>query len=238
MVVNRGSREVSLWASMIGQISCAVSVPCSFWPPRSSFSMSAQLLLVPAFTQASAHFRLRPPKQVVMRSATPQLSRKVLSFTDGWKCRMKVVISSSPIRMMAALVLLPNCKPSQKPAPRATTFLRAPQSSTPAMSDTARTRKVGQSKSLTRSCWSFSDASVPKVASQNCSSATSLATFAPMSTETLCLSSLRSTSEHRPILPPSSSRPPLMRLTDIAPSLTGPMLETVLGTNWCGNTHT
>mmetsp|Transcript_91901 Transcript_91901/g.256707 ORF Transcript_91901/g.256707 Transcript_91901/m.256707 type:complete len:224 (+) Transcript_91901:614-1285(+) len=223
---------------MTGQISCAVRVPWSFCPPNSSFSMSCHVFAPCAFTKASAHLRLRPPKQVVMRSATPQLSRKVLSFTPGWKWRMKAVISSSPIRMIAAFVLLPKPIPSQKPAPRATTFLRAPQSSTPAMSDTARTRKVGQSKSLTRSCWSFSDASVPKVASQNCSSATSLATLAPMSTETLCFSSPRRTSEHRPILPPSSSRPPLMRLTDIAPSLTGPMLETVLGTNWCGNTHT
>mmetsp|Transcript_6690 Transcript_6690/g.21535 ORF Transcript_6690/g.21535 Transcript_6690/m.21535 type:complete len:232 (-) Transcript_6690:558-1253(-) len=117
-------------------------------------------------------------------------------------------------------------------------FLRAPQSSTPAMSSTARTLKEEQSKSLTSVAWSWGAASVPRVASQNCPWATSLATLAPMSTETLWPKSFRKTSEQRPSLPPSSSKPPLMRLTDMAPGLGLPMLCTVLGTNWWGKTQT
>lgn len=42
----------------------------------------------------------------------------------------KIRISMSPVRTMAALVLPPYPKPSQNAAPRATTFFRAPQSST------------------------------------------------------------------------------------------------------------
>mmetsp|Transcript_101795 Transcript_101795/g.228518 ORF Transcript_101795/g.228518 Transcript_101795/m.228518 type:complete len:220 (-) Transcript_101795:887-1546(-) len=106
------------------------------------------------------------------------------------------------------------------------------------MSLTARTRKVSQSKIFRSRACSWGVASVPSVASQNWPRATSLATFAPIRTETLCFSSFLRTSEHSPSLPPSSSRPPLMRLTETAPGLGAPMLCTVLGTNWCGNTHT
>jgi hypothetical protein len=45
------------------------------------------------------------------------------------------------------LVFPPSPSPSQKPAPSATTFLSAPQSSTPATSLIELTRKVSQSKS-------------------------------------------------------------------------------------------
>mmetsp|Transcript_15823 Transcript_15823/g.28839 ORF Transcript_15823/g.28839 Transcript_15823/m.28839 type:complete len:225 (-) Transcript_15823:457-1131(-) len=224
MVVNNGNFSNKLCSFMTGQISCAVKVPCSFCPPRSSFSISSQVFLPSPLTNASAHFLFRPPKHVVMRSATPQLSRNVRSFTPGWKYLMNVVISSKPMRMMAALVLEPKSSPSQKPAPRATTFFNAPQSSTPAMSSTARTRKVPQLKSLISVACCSIGAFVPRVASQNCPWATSLATFAPMSTETLWFSILRKTSEQSPSLPPSNSRPPLIRLTDTAPSLIGPML--------------
>mmetsp|Transcript_29337 Transcript_29337/g.47105 ORF Transcript_29337/g.47105 Transcript_29337/m.47105 type:complete len:216 (+) Transcript_29337:559-1206(+) len=104
------------------------------------------------------------------------------------------------------------------------------------MSSTALTRKERQSKSLQRVPWCSADLQ-PSVASQNCPAATSLATFAPMSTATSCFRSLRRRSEQRPSLPPSSSRPPLIRLTDTAPSFTGPMFSMVFGTNWCGNTQ-
>mmetsp|Transcript_24556 Transcript_24556/g.75869 ORF Transcript_24556/g.75869 Transcript_24556/m.75869 type:complete len:240 (+) Transcript_24556:714-1433(+) len=117
-------------------------------------------------------------------------------------------------------------------------FFRAPQSSTPAISLTARTLKSAQSKTLTSVAWSAGGASIPSVASQNWPCATSLATLAPMSTDTLWPSSSRRTSEQRPSRPPSSSSPPLMRLTDMEPGFGLPMLCTVLGTNWCGRTQT
>lgn len=52
-------------------------------------------------------------------------------------------ISLRPMRMMAAFVLPPYLRPSQKPAPMATMFLRAPQSSTPTVSLTRPTLKEG-----------------------------------------------------------------------------------------------
>ena len=41
-------------------------------------------------------------RHVVMRSATPQLSKKVLSFTDGNMSFEKALISLSPILIIAA----------------------------------------------------------------------------------------------------------------------------------------
>lgn len=59
-----------------------------------------------------------------MRSATPQLSRKVAEETVLFllKSRAKEIISMSPSRITAALVLSPQPRPSQKPAPTATMF--------------------------------------------------------------------------------------------------------------------
>ena len=50
------------------------------------------------------------------------------------KRRANLAVSLSPIRMIAAFVFPPYPSPSQKPAPSATTFFSAPQSSTPATS--------------------------------------------------------------------------------------------------------
>lgn len=59
-----------------------------------------------------------------MRSATPQLSRKVAGETvlDVQKIRANAIISIRPKRITAALVLSPKPRPSQKPAPTATMF--------------------------------------------------------------------------------------------------------------------
>lgn len=58
-----------------------------------------------------------------MRSATPQLSKKVVEDTGPLqKSLAKAIISMSPSRITAALVLSPKPSPSQKPAPTATTF--------------------------------------------------------------------------------------------------------------------
>ncbi len=59
-----------------------------------------------------------------MRSAMPQLSRKVAGETGQsvQKTLAKAIISIRPRRITAALVLSPNPRPSQKPAPTATMF--------------------------------------------------------------------------------------------------------------------
>lgn len=58
-----------------------------------------------------------------MRSAIPQLSKKVAQDTGPLqKSLAKAIISMSPSRITAALVLSPKPSPSQKPAPTATTF--------------------------------------------------------------------------------------------------------------------
>lgn len=105
-------------------------VPCSFCPLSILFSSCSQLPSLRA--KAAAHLRLRPPKQVVTRSARPHLlgkvpavqrlkvaeiliyivismhdSMKVASFTFLKNIFEKRDVSSRPIRMMAALVLPP-----------------------------------------------------------------------------------------------------------------------------------
>ena len=72
----------------------------------------------------------------------------VSSLTPEKKVLANLAVSLRPIRMMAALVLPPMPRPSQKPAPSATTFLRAPHSSVPATSSIVPMRNVGQSKSF------------------------------------------------------------------------------------------
>lgn len=61
-----------------------------------------------------------------MRSATPQLSRKVAEDTGPslQKIRAKAIISIRPSLITAAFVLSPKPRPSQKPAPTATMFCR------------------------------------------------------------------------------------------------------------------
>lgn len=61
-----------------------------------------------------------------MRSATPQLSRNVAEDTGPavQKIRAKAIISIRPSLITAAFVLSPKPRPSQKPAPTATMFLR------------------------------------------------------------------------------------------------------------------
>merc|ERR1719199_486388 len=127
------------------ETSLDVMVPCSFCPLSRRASISSH---DPSpLAKASAHLRLRPPKQVVTRSARPQLSMKVSSCTPVKNILANLAVSLRPIRMMAALVLPPSPRPSQNPAPSATTFLRAPHSSVPATSLMVPTRKVGQSNS-------------------------------------------------------------------------------------------
>uniref|UniRef100_A0A2P2IMM7 Uncharacterized protein MANES_15G153800 n=1 Tax=Rhizophora mucronata TaxID=61149 RepID=A0A2P2IMM7_RHIMU len=76
-----------------------------------------------------------------MRSATPQLSKKVLSLTDEDSSLENTLISLRPILIIAAFVLFPISKPSTKPAAIATTFFNVPHSSTPSTSWTAVTMK-------------------------------------------------------------------------------------------------
>mmetsp|Transcript_1575 Transcript_1575/g.2304 ORF Transcript_1575/g.2304 Transcript_1575/m.2304 type:complete len:376 (-) Transcript_1575:224-1351(-) len=180
MRVNSGNSASSFLCLSTVITSLDVMVPWSFWPLSLDFSISSH---EPSpLAKASAHARLRPPKQVVTRSASPQLSMKVSSCTPLKKSLANLAVSLRPMRMMAAFVLPPKPRPSQKPAPRATTFLRAPQSSTPATSLILPTRNVGQSKSFCQTMPASSLAK-PTVDSQNWSAATSLATLAPMSTE-------------------------------------------------------
>lgn len=78
----------------------------------------------PVLANACPILRLRPPQQVVMRSAMPQLSRKVAGETaqPEQKNLAKAIISIRPRRITAALVLSPKPRPSQNPAPTATMF--------------------------------------------------------------------------------------------------------------------
>lgn len=78
-----------------------------------------------------------------MRSATPQLSKKVAEETEPavQNNRAKLIISMRPSLITAAFVLSPKPNPSQKPAPTATMFFRAPQISTTSASCTTVTRK-------------------------------------------------------------------------------------------------
>merc|ERR1719421_1513628 len=59
-----GSFFSSLFALITGMSSALVIGPCSFWPFRSSASISSHLRFPPARAKASAHLRLRPPKHV------------------------------------------------------------------------------------------------------------------------------------------------------------------------------
>lgn len=72
-----------------------------------------------------------------MRSATPaEWWEKVSGEDEGKNSSVNEDISRRPMRRMAALVLPPMPMPSTKPAASATTFLRAPESETPATSST------------------------------------------------------------------------------------------------------
>jgi hypothetical protein len=62
-------------------------------------------------------------------------------------------------------------KPSTNPAAKATTFLSAPESETPATSVTVATLKVGESNTASHSSASIGPG-VPIVVSQNCPFAT------------------------------------------------------------------
>ena len=60
-VVKKGNSCSSPFIFRMWFTSLAVSVPCSFWPPSSSASISSRLFILPAAAKASAHLRLRPP---------------------------------------------------------------------------------------------------------------------------------------------------------------------------------
>merc|ERR1711871_542908 len=145
MRVNSGNSAERPLALSTTSTSFEVMVPCSFWPLSIDFSSSSQS--PSPLANASAHLRLRPPKHVVTRSARPHDSRNVSSWMPPKNILANLMVSLRPMRMMAALVLPPMPRPSQKPAPSATTFLSAPHSSTPATSLIEPTRKVGQSRS-------------------------------------------------------------------------------------------
>merc|ERR1719409_1919778 len=83
-IIRIGLKEMQLFCDEFygdrGIKQATFPVPCSFWPLSSSASIVAQSFLAPAtifFAKISAHLRLRPPKQVVTRSARPHDSRKV-----------------------------------------------------------------------------------------------------------------------------------------------------------------
>lgn len=123
--------------------SSAVIGPCSFCPFNISASNSR--IDLPLLTKASDTLRLRPPasikitklnqyrklklffelqipQHVVIKSATPQLSKNVDNLLPGQKTSTNLIISIRPKRMTAAFVLSPRPKPSTKPAPHATMF--------------------------------------------------------------------------------------------------------------------
>eukprot|EP00756_Hemistasia_phaeocysticola_P023115 Hpha_TRINITY_DN15871_c1_g3::TRINITY_DN15871_c1_g3_i1::g.187768::m.187768 len=222
---------------MRGMISIAVDTPWSFCPPRSSFSMSDHFRLG-SRANASAHLRLRPPTEVVMRSATPQLSNMVSRSDVGKKCRTKRDISSSPVRITAAFALLPNISPSQNPAPRATTFFSPPQSSVPATSEITVTLKLGRWNTLFSSFPYRSVSRTARVHSQKSPFATSFATLAPISTPTSTPRVSLITSEPstgRLKDPFDTSTWPLIRDTATAPGLMASLQEArTLGSTWCG----
>mmetsp|Transcript_8613 Transcript_8613/g.25309 ORF Transcript_8613/g.25309 Transcript_8613/m.25309 type:complete len:484 (-) Transcript_8613:110-1561(-) len=213
--------------------SFAVIVPCSFWPLSLLFSMSSH---VPSpLANASAQARLRPPKQVVTRSARPHDSMKVSSWIPLKKRRANLAVSLSPIRMIAAFVFPPYPSPSQKPAPSATTFFNAPQSSTPATSLILPTRNVGQSNSFCHTAPAPSVAN-PTVDSQNSSAATSLATLAPISTEVSMppIESLMMPEMRRG--PPSSNSMPLISEMALQSGPSSAVCSASNLRNWCGVT--
>lgn len=79
---------------------------------------------LPVLTKASETFLLRPPQHVVIRSATPQLSKKVANFPPGQNNSTNLMISIRPSLITAAFVLSPRPSPSTKPAPQATIFYK------------------------------------------------------------------------------------------------------------------
>lgn len=171
---------------------------------------------LPVRTLASATLRLRPPEHVVIRSATPQLSKNVSSLIPSNNNFEKWRISCSPIRMIAAFVLSPILgrsvlfveplsmtyfNPSMIPAAMATTFFKAPQISTPGTSSIMLTRNNG----VSNTDFHISPAArvlYPIVVSQNFSFATSSAMLAPINTETSQCNSFFIVSDKREI-PPS-----------------------------------
>mmetsp|Transcript_26240 Transcript_26240/g.69574 ORF Transcript_26240/g.69574 Transcript_26240/m.69574 type:complete len:260 (-) Transcript_26240:345-1124(-) len=231
--------------------SSAVPVPCSFWPLSSSASMVSHDLPAPlraALQKISAHLRLRPPKHVVTRSASPQLSMKVSSLMPLKNILANFIVSLRPIRMIAAFVLPPSPRPSEKPAPKATTFLSAPHSSAPATSGHAVTAKSGVLKSLhhLRPSAAFGQ---PIVASAKSPLATSFATLAPISTDMDTSQSpvmpffisVCKRSEMRMGLnsPPFSNSMPLMSEMPIASFANAPSIFGTIGARkLCGMTKT
>ena len=141
------------------------------------------------------------------------------------------------MRMIAAFVLPPRPRPSQKPAPRATTFFSAPHSSTPATSLIEPTRKVGQSSSRCHTSPFFSSAN-PTVDSQKSSRATSLATFAPINTETSIPFIASLIMFEIKMGPPSSNSMPLIRESARAPGAIVVICGQMRPRNWCGSTKT
>mmetsp|Transcript_9224 Transcript_9224/g.27488 ORF Transcript_9224/g.27488 Transcript_9224/m.27488 type:complete len:264 (-) Transcript_9224:342-1133(-) len=225
--------------------SFAVIVPCSFWPLSLLFSMSSH---VPSpLANASAQARLRPPKQVVTRSARPHDSMKVSSWIPLKKRRANLAVSLSPIRMIAAFVFPPYPSPSQKPAPSATTFFIAPHSSAPATSVTACTAKSLVLKSL-HHLRPFSGFVHPIVASAKSPLATSLATLAPISTDMsttgapsdFFISSCSKSEMRMGFMSPSfSNSMPLMREQPMAPFANLPSIFGTMGARkLCGMTNT
>mmetsp|Transcript_20685 Transcript_20685/g.53450 ORF Transcript_20685/g.53450 Transcript_20685/m.53450 type:complete len:217 (+) Transcript_20685:753-1403(+) len=118
----------------------------------------------------------------------------------------------------------------------ATTFLSAPQSSTPGTSLTTFTRNVSALKSF---CHTAPDAMslAPTVDSQNWSWATSLATLAPISTEmSMPLISFLMRSEMSIGLLSTNSMPLMSEMPRAFGAYEPFMLGTVRGRNWWGST--
>mmetsp|Transcript_14072 Transcript_14072/g.29718 ORF Transcript_14072/g.29718 Transcript_14072/m.29718 type:complete len:226 (-) Transcript_14072:416-1093(-) len=152
-----------------------------------------------------------------------------------------LAISRRPTRKRAALVFPPKPTPSTKPAPRAMTFFRAPHTSAPATSEMCCTRKWGGES---KSCLVISSAGGPKLLARVDShiwpSATSDATFAPMSTpqgKSLPIAS-EMPREMRTGVPVFSQKSmPLMRLTPRQEGWEASrMVGRSLGKNWWGRT--
>mmetsp|Transcript_11883 Transcript_11883/g.27840 ORF Transcript_11883/g.27840 Transcript_11883/m.27840 type:complete len:337 (-) Transcript_11883:36-1046(-) len=159
-----------------------------------------------------------------VRQASPKISMPSLR------------ISSSPIRISAALELAPRPRPSAKPAASATTFFSAPHSSTPGTSETSETRKLGWSNSCLRTS-ALALMLYPIVVSQKSPRATSFATLAPISTLTSIPPSCSEILVERSEMPVSVSSTPLISDTAMASlCICCLMIGVILSRNWCGMT--
>mmetsp|Transcript_22465 Transcript_22465/g.58447 ORF Transcript_22465/g.58447 Transcript_22465/m.58447 type:complete len:207 (-) Transcript_22465:1570-2190(-) len=149
--------------------SCAACQSGSFMPSNNSASRRAHFASAgsstESFAKALARTRPRPDDVVSTRSPRPQGDSKNVARSASRRRDARAWISTRPALMRAARAFGP-ATASAKPLPKATTFLRTPQSSTPARSSTVSTRNAGLAKTRAASA-AVVASSAPTVASAN-----------------------------------------------------------------------